>query len=128
MLDRIQSLSISDGRTSVYDRIGLKADDREIYVPPTTHLVATIDDLADVLDNDEATDMDEDVDGPTENTPPLINTGKWTTTSTYDVYMVDTPRNPSGPHLRCGQGTKGTPAGTTPPPITAARQPARLTT
>ena len=50
MLDYIQSLSISDGQTSVYDKIGLKADDQEIYVPPTTHLVAMINDLTDVLD------------------------------------------------------------------------------
>ena len=45
MLDRIQSLSISDGKTSVYDKIRLKTDNQEIYVPPTTHLVATVDDL-----------------------------------------------------------------------------------
>jgi hypothetical protein len=47
ILDRIQDLAIS---SSVYDKIGLKADVREIYVPPTTHLVATVDDLTDVLD------------------------------------------------------------------------------
>ena len=29
----------------------------------TTHLATTIDDLADVLNCDEATDMDEDVEG-----------------------------------------------------------------
>ena len=44
---------ISNGKTSVYDHIGLKADDRKIYIPPTTHLVATIDDLTDVLDYGE---------------------------------------------------------------------------
>ena len=95
MLDHIQSLSISNSQTSVYDKIGLKADDREIYVPPTTHLVATVDDLTDVLDYDEATDMDEDVDSPTETTMPLVNTGRWSATSTYDVYIVDTPKPPS---------------------------------
>ena len=45
MLDRIESMSISNGKTSVYDQTGLKADDQEIYVPPTTHLVITVDDL-----------------------------------------------------------------------------------
>ena len=94
MLDRILSMSISDGKASVYDQIGLRADDQEICIPPTTHLVATIDNLTDVLDYDEATDTDEDVTGPTENTSPLVNTGRWTATSTYDVYMVDTPNSP----------------------------------
>ena len=88
ILDRIQNLAIS---SSVYDQIGCKADDGEIYIPPTTHLVATIDDLTDVLDYGEATDMDEDADGTIENTLLLLNTGRWTTTSTYDVYMVGTP-------------------------------------
>ena len=63
-------MSISDGRTSVHDKISLKADDREIYVPPTT-----VDDLTNLLDCDEATDMDEDADGPIEHTSPLVNTG-----------------------------------------------------
>ena len=90
MLDRIQRMSFSDNKTSVYDQIRLKADDRAI--PPTTHLVATVHELTNVLDYSEATNMDEDADGPTENTSPLVNTGRWTATSTYDVYMVDTPK------------------------------------
>jgi hypothetical protein len=94
MLDRIQSMSISDGKTSVYNQIGLKADDREIYIPPTTHLVATIDDLTDVLDYGEPSDMEEDADDPIETTLPSVSAGKWTATSTYDVYMVDTPKSP----------------------------------
>ena len=64
MLDRIQSISISDGKTSAYDKIGLKVDDRKIYVLPTTHPVSMVDDLTDVLDYDEATDMDKDVVKP----------------------------------------------------------------
>lgn len=36
----------TDGQSSVYDKIGLKPDDREIYVPPNAHLVATIKALA----------------------------------------------------------------------------------
>jgi hypothetical protein len=99
MLDQIQSLSILDGKTWVYDKIELKANDREIYIPPTTHLVTTIDDLTDVLDYDVVTDMDEDVDGLAETTLPQTNTGKWTTTSTYNVYMVNTPKSP--PRRRC---------------------------
>ena len=67
------------------------------------------DDLTDVLDYDEATEMDEDVDGPTETTSPPVNTGKWTATSTYDVYMVDTPKNPSIHCRRRRRGTNGDP-------------------
>ena len=96
MLDRIQSLRISDGQSSVYDQIGLKADDTKIYVPPTTHLVATVKDLTDVLDyaSEEATDMDEDVEGASGVASPVAipHTGNWAATSTYDVYMVDTPK------------------------------------
>jgi hypothetical protein len=44
MLDRIQSMSISDGKTLVYDQVKLKVDDREIYIPPITHLVTMVDD------------------------------------------------------------------------------------
>jgi hypothetical protein len=76
MLDRIRSLSISGGKTSIYDQIRLKADDREIYFPPTTNLVTTIDDLTDVLDYDEAIDMDEDVGSPMDNTLLPTNTGR----------------------------------------------------
>ena len=40
MLDHLESLSISDGQTSLYENIRLKVDEREIYVSPNTHLVA----------------------------------------------------------------------------------------
>ena len=42
--------------------------------------------------SEEADDMDEDIDVPPYMAPSLAtsNTGKWTATSTYDVYMVDT--------------------------------------
>ena len=33
--------------------------------------------------------MDDDADAEPSQVPPII--GHWTTTSTYDVYMVDTP-------------------------------------
>ena len=70
-----------------------------------------VDDLTDMLHYDKAMDMDKHADGPTENTSPLVNTGKWTATSTYDVYMVDTPRNPHSHRRRRGQGTNGEPSG-----------------
>ena len=46
---------------------------------------------------DEATDMDEDVDGNPETEPPVAisRTGNWAAASTYDVYMVDTLKDMS---------------------------------
>ena len=66
------------------------ADDEEIRRSPTTHFVATIDDLTDMLDFDseDIDGMDGDAGGE-EEPPP---TGRWTSTSSYDVYMVDTPK------------------------------------
>ena len=100
MLDRIQNLGISDDQTSVYDRIGDKSRGAGIFVPPATHLVATIEDLTDILDNasDEAVDIYEDANDMSYTASPLAtsNTGKWAATSTYDVYMVDTPKGDEG--------------------------------
>jgi hypothetical protein len=46
ILDRIQAMGFIDGKSSVYDQIGFKTDDREIYAPPAAHLVASIEGLA----------------------------------------------------------------------------------
>ena len=117
MLDRIQSLAISDDRTSVYDQIWEKSGEAGIFSPPSTHLVATVEDLTDVLAyaSEEATDMDEDVGETSETTPPpaITHTGTWAATSTYDVYMVDTPKDGGGsgepPKCRCkGRRNGGT--------------------
>ena len=72
-----------------YGQQGWDTDDEEIQSPPTTHLVATVDDLTDMLDfNYENIDgMDDDAGGE-EEPPP---TGRWTPTSSYEVYMVDAP-------------------------------------
>ena len=62
----------------------------------TTHLVATIEDLTDVLNYafDKATDMDEDANDASRAALPRLTSyiGNWAATSTYDVYMVDTPK------------------------------------
>ena len=42
----------------IYVRLDWDADDEEIRDPPTIHLVATVDDLTDMLDFDS-----EDIDG-----------------------------------------------------------------
>ena len=49
---------MSGGSWLNYVRQDWDADDEEIRDPPTTHLVATIDDLTDMLDFDS-----EDIDG-----------------------------------------------------------------
>ena len=53
-----------------------------------------VDDLTDVLDVDfeEIDGMDDDAGDVQE--PPL--TGRWTATSSYDIYMVDTPKKMNG--------------------------------
>ena len=73
-----------------YGQHGWDADDEEICSPPTTHFVATIDDLTDMLDFDSENidGMDDDAGGE-EEPPP---TERCMTTSSYDVYMVDTPK------------------------------------
>ena len=75
-------------------RLEWEADDKEIRSPPTTHLVATIDDLTDMLDFDseDIDGMDDDA-GDEQEPPP---TGRWTATSSYDIYMVDTPKESDG--------------------------------
>ena len=69
-------------------------DDEEIRCPPTTHFVATVDNLNDMcdFDSEDIDGMDDDVGEVQE--PPL--TGWWTATSSYDIYMVDTPKETNG--------------------------------
>ena len=60
---------------------------------PTRHpLHRTIDDLTDMLDygSEDIDDMDDDTNKEQGQGPPF--TGRWTATSSYDVYMVDTPK------------------------------------
>ena len=58
ILNSLRSLSLSGGSWPNYVRQDWDADDEEIRGPPTTHLVATIDDLTDMLDLDS-----EDING-----------------------------------------------------------------
>ena len=66
-------------------------DNEEIQGPPTTHFVATIDDLTDVLVyvSEDIDGMDDDAGDHQEPVP----TGHWKTTSSYDIYMMDTPKD-----------------------------------
>ena len=92
ILNSLRSLSLSGGSWPNYVWQDWDADDEEIHRPPTTHLVATVDDLTDILDIDSK-DIDgmEDDAGDEQEPPP---TGRWTATSSYDIYMVDTPKKP----------------------------------
>ena len=42
LFDRIEIMHMVDDQIPVYDRLGLKPDDREIHIPMVTHLVATV--------------------------------------------------------------------------------------
>ena len=58
ILSSLKSLSLLGESWPNYVRQDWDADDEEICRPPTTHLVATVDDLTDMLDFDS-----EDIDG-----------------------------------------------------------------
>jgi hypothetical protein len=96
LADQFQYMELADWTDSLDLTIrGSKV--REFCLPPTTHLVATIDDLTDTLDfdSDGINDMLEEAEEPLFASSPVApaNTGKWAAMSTYDVYMVDTPRD-----------------------------------
>ena len=62
ILNSLRSLSLSGESWPNYVQQNWDADDEEIWRPPTTHLVATVDDLTDMLDfNSEGIEgMDDD--------------------------------------------------------------------
>ena len=94
MLNSLKSLSLSGDSRPNYVRLEWEADDEGIRYPPTTHLIANVDDLTDMLDfNSEDIDGMDD-DAGEEQEPPL--TRRWTATSSYDIYMVDTPKETNG--------------------------------
>ena len=81
---------MSGGSWPNYVRQDWDADNEEICGPPTTHLVATVDDLTDMLDFDS-----EDIDGMDDNVgdeEEPLPIGHWMRTSSYDVYVVDAPK------------------------------------
>ena len=94
VLNSLKSLSLSGDPWPNYVRLEWDADDEEIRCPPTTHLVATVDDLTDMLDfgSEDIDGMDDDA-GDEPEPPPR---GRWTVTSAYDIYMVDTPKEGNG--------------------------------
>ena len=94
ILNLLMSLSLSGGSWPNYVRQDWDADDEEIRGPPTTHLVGIVDDLTNMLDfySEDIDGMDDDAGDEEEPLP----TGHWTATSSYDIYMVDTPKEGNG--------------------------------
>ena len=94
VLNSLRSLSLSEDSWPNYVRLEWEADDEEIRSPPTTHLIATVDDLTDMLDfgSEDIDGMDDDA-GEEQEPPP---TGRLIATSSYDIYMVDTPKESDG--------------------------------
>ena len=72
VLNSLWSLSLSGEPWPNYVRLEWDADDEEIRCPPTTHLVATVNDLTDMLDFDsEDTDGMDDDAGDEQEPPPI---------------------------------------------------------
>ncbi len=94
ILKTLKSLSLSGEPWPDYGEQGWDTDDEEIQSPPTTHFVATVDDLTVMLDFDseDIDGMDAD-EGDDEEPAPI---GPWKATSSYDIYMVDTPKEGDG--------------------------------
>ena len=94
ILKSLKSLSLSGEPWPDYGQQGWGTGDEEIQIPPTTHFVATVDNLTDMLDFDseDIDGMDTD-EGDDEEPAP---TRPWKATSSYDIYMVDTPKAGDG--------------------------------
>ena len=90
VLNSLRSLSLSGNSWPNYVWPVWDTEDEENCNPPTTHFIATVDDLTDMLEVDPNNIDGMDVDAGEDREPPL--TGRWTATSSYDVYMVDTPK------------------------------------
>ena len=94
MLNSLKSLSLLGASRPNYVWLEWEAGDEGIRCAPTTHLIAMVDDLTDVLNFDPEDIDGMDVDAGDVQEPPLI--GRWTATSSYDIYMVDTPKETNG--------------------------------
>ncbi|KAE8808070.1 hypothetical protein D1007_15498 [Hordeum vulgare] len=43
LLNQIQAMGMTDSQATIYAQIGLRPDDREIRVPPITHLISIVE-------------------------------------------------------------------------------------
>ena len=83
ILNSLKSLSLSGEPWSDYGQRGWDADDEEIRNPPTTHFVATINDLTVMLDFDSEDIDDMDADEGDDQEPAPIGHWKATCHMTY---------------------------------------------
>ena len=92
MLNSLKSLSLSGDGWPNYVRLEWEEGDKGIRCPPTTHFIATVDDLTDMLDFDS-----EDIDGMDDDAGEASESlGHGTATLSHDIYMVDTPKKDDG--------------------------------
>lgn len=89
MLNSLKVISLLGDSRLNNVRLGLEADSR---FPPTTHFIGTVEDLTNMLDygSKDINGMDDYAGEERAQKPPL--TGRWTATSSYDIYMADTPK------------------------------------
>ena len=71
VLSSLKSLSLLENSRSNYVRLEWEVDNEEFCIPPTTHFIATVDDLTDMLDYDSEDIDDMDDDAREEQEPPL---------------------------------------------------------
>ena len=86
ILNSLRYLSLSGESWPDYDQQGWDVDDEEIRSPPTTHFVATVYDLTNMLnfDFEDIDGMDAD-EGDDQEPAPI---GHWKATSSYDILKV----------------------------------------
>ena len=94
ILSSLKYLSLSGEPWQDCGQDGWNADDEEIQNPPTTHFVATVNDLTDMLDFDSEDINGMDADERDDEEPVPIR--PWKATLSYDIYMVDTPKEGDG--------------------------------
>ena len=72
-LDLMRSLAIMEGSLPNYTKPKLGAESREFCVPPTTHFIATVKDLTDMLDyaSEDIDGMDDDARDEQGQNPPF---------------------------------------------------------
>src|SRR3954469_6510519 len=107
ILNSLKSLSLSGEPRPSYGLRGWDSDSEEIQSPPTTHLIATVDDLTDMLDfGSEDFDGMDDEGGDEQESAPV---GRWTATSSYDIYMVDASKDGDGDGIAVDDTSKKQP-------------------
>ena len=79
----MQSLTIMEALPPNCTQLGLGDESGEFYAPPTTHLIATVEDLTNMLDYASKDIDDMDAAAEPSQVPPVM--GRWTATSAYDV-------------------------------------------